>query len=144
MTLKQLAWPVLALIAFAFGCQSNPPVQGEATPEQLRAAARYGVTASEQAAVVLHKGGVLDTDDFLAGVAAIHAARAALSAVSLSGFDVEDAAKAIAVAKAAWLLAQAGYQVANAAAITPEQASAWEAEGIAYDAEFDAYVEALK
>lgn len=133
---------LIAALVTLFGCASTTPIEGKATPEQLRAAARYTVTASQQAAIILHKGGVLGTDDFLSGVQAIRAAREALNAVSLSGND-ETVKKAIAVAQAAWKMADAAFKVANAAQITPEQAAQWEAEGIAEDKAFDAYAASL-
>ncbi len=140
---------LFAMIVTTGGCQSTAPVDPavpvvvapKATADQLRAAARFSLNATQDSAVRLAESGVLKPKDFLAGVDAILAARAALDSVGLAKPDLGDA---IAIAWSIWRMGQAAYVVANAAAITETQAADYEAAGKISDEEFDAYVALVK
>jgi hypothetical protein len=136
----------IAACLLAASCGSPPQGPGQpskASVPQLEAAARYGVTASEKAAMTLCDAKVITPDQFRTGATAIKGARSLLNQPSAAKFDQETVDKAIAAAKAAWLLADAGFKVANASKITPGEAAIYWTEGSRVDAEFDAYLSGL-
>lgn len=124
------------------GCDSTQgPIDApKATPAQLKAAGRFGLTAMEQNGIDLHGAGVLKGNDWSNYVSACKTARGLLYQSGLAGFTEVDIAKAIAIAKAAVKTGQAAWIMANAASVSDEDAAAWEADGQVMDATFDQYV----
>lgn len=137
--------PVLLAVAFASlplaGCATNPDTgqpQPDAEEWQLRAAARYGLTAMEQNGMDMHAAGVLHGDDWANYVAGCKTARGLLYEAG-AAIHPDEIAKAIAIAKAAVRTGHAAWIMANAASIDQATADDYYAEGAAVDETFDAY-----
>lgn len=132
---------VSSIVAFVAACATSPSTP-QPTEAQLRAAARYGLTAMEENGLDLHDADVLRAGDWHACIDTIHAARSLLYPSGAAKIDPADVQKALAIARSAVRTGRAAWVLANAAEIDDERAAKYEEEGLAMDGAFDAYVKA--